>query len=104
MKTDNVSIEPTRRFPKSEFEKILRRVPITITGDRDLQLRAFIGLGRVIYLEPTHGVIDAIEFGKNVTASRYSAKYIIGSQDHTEKSSLSVRYKGQSYKIYLDYD
>ena len=73
MDLDNVQVEGSHlpwRDNKEELEAKLRKLPVVIRGN-GLKLRAFMGLGKIVYFEPINGTINEIEIA-DVKVSRGS--------------------------------
>ncbi len=52
MDVNNVLIESDRRCSAKDLERILKKVPVRIIGQRHLKLRARVGLGNIVYIAP----------------------------------------------------
>ncbi|QQG38906.1 MAG: hypothetical protein HYS32_00365 [Candidatus Woesearchaeota archaeon] len=85
MKTKNVLLESDRRCSASELSEILRAAPINIKGPR-LHLRARMGLGRIIRLEPVEGEVSSVKIG-DVVIENHDNDYLL------------LEHKGQKYEI-----
>ena len=62
MDTKDIQLESDRRCSVPELEKILNEVPISISGPQNLQLRAHVGLGNIVYIEPIKEHVDYVRF------------------------------------------
>lgn len=84
-----VRIESDRRCSAEELETILRNTPIIIATKRNTELRARMGLGKIIYIELVKGQIKDVKLGQNVEedVSRSGKDYLV------------FEYKQQRYEI-----
>jgi hypothetical protein len=91
MKVTNVQVEDDRRCSASKLEKILGKVPVEILGP-GLQLRARMGLGRIVYIEPTNGQISHVKVKSKLGTIEMEYNRSLG-QD------LTFTYHGQKYEV-----
>ncbi|MBI4162255.1 MAG: hypothetical protein HY513_01110 [Candidatus Aenigmarchaeota archaeon] len=59
MNLRNVATESGRRCSAEDLARILKAIPVDVAGPH-LQLRAHMGLGKIIYLKPDVGEISAV--------------------------------------------
>jgi len=91
MNIENVHLDPDHCSNVSELKKILEEIPISISGPQNLQLRAYVGLGDVVYIEPTSEHIDYVRFlDKNIDMESDSRK---GTVFNYKDRKFSVLYK-----------
>ena len=83
MDIKKIRINKNRRCSKEDLETILKNLPIKIIPDK--KLVAYMGLGKIIHMEPTNGrEINEVKIGE-ISIER---------QDY-----LFFEYKGQGYEI-----
>lgn len=84
-----IKLESDRRCSAEELETILRNTLIIIATKRDTELRARMGLGKIIYIELVKGQIKDVKLGQNVEedVSRSGKDYLV------------FEYKQQRYEI-----
>ncbi len=90
MDTRYVQIEGGRRCSSSHLEKILAKVPISISGP-GLELKAYVGLGKIVYVEPINSLVYRIKVtGKDIKIET----------NRNLNNNLIFNYKGRIFSIY----
>ena len=94
MNINNVQIEkisnlPRRKGIENKLEELLTSLPIKISGRK--KLRAYVGLGRIIYIESIKPHLNKkdIEIMEGIKLER----------DYNSKDDLYFSYKNQRYLI-----
>ena len=64
---NRVKTESGKRCDAETLKKILRATPVIIEpGARGSKFRAYMGLGKIVYIEPSKGQILSVKLGQDV--------------------------------------
>lgn len=94
MKTKNIEIEDSGfRCSKKKLERIISQVPVEFVGN-NLRLKAFMGLGKKIYIEQIEGSMSAISIPRKVELGPLEIDL-----KKSRNKYLIFYYKKQSYQL-----
>lgn len=83
-----MNLESDKRMSVEELEKILNEVPLDIKG-KFPKLNGRMGLGKIIYINPSVGVIDEIKVKGDIVVD----------MRRSDETYLTLKYKENILKI-----
>ncbi len=87
--TKVVVAESDRRCSAERLKEMLTDLPLEIEGP-GLKLRAFMGLGKIVYVQPQEGEITEIKFTNAGAVLDTSGRY---------GNAYTIRYNGQRFEV-----
>lgn len=84
-----MQIENDRRCTESRLRQILMQTPVIIIRSKGSRLRARMGLGRIIYIEPVKGYVKNIKLGSGVQED----------SSRTDNSHYVFNYQGVRFDV-----
>jgi hypothetical protein len=85
-----MDVEGGRRCNESDLRKILLDVPIIIVRSRGSRLRVNVGLGNIVYIRPSKGVIKDVKLGNDVYEDENALK---------REGYVGFNYKGRMFDV-----
>ncbi len=84
-----MQLDANRRCPASGLKQILAATPVIIVTEPETQLREYMGLGKIVYIEPLVGQIRDVKLGQDVEAD----------PSRTSETNYLFNYRGQRFDI-----
>jgi hypothetical protein len=89
-----VKIEADRRCDASQLREILAQTPIIIARTKGSKLRARMGLGKIIYIQPMRGQIRDVKLGPDVQED----------PARTDQGHSVFTYQGKTFDVQYRYN
>ena len=84
-----MQLEPDMRCTKSQLKEILANTPIILIRTRGSKLRARMGLGKIVYIQPIKGQIREIKLGPDAHREPF----------HTDQNHYIFTYQGRTFDV-----